>query len=126
MTSQPLPLERLLFASHHTLYRLVSRTDAAIHDLVERDQITDELVAHLVSWLRLTAVQHRMLSLVVGISSGVDSAVVAALAKRAFPEASAHRLQGFGLWELDWPSQKRTCAGRWSSQENHFGLERLS
>ncbi|AIA29788.1 NH(3)-dependent NAD(+) synthetase [Mycoplasmopsis californica] len=41
---------------------------------------------YLVEWIRLRVKKARAKGLVVGISGGIDSALVAALAKRAFPE----------------------------------------
>ena len=45
----------------------------------------DELSAYLADWIRREVTQSGGVGAVFGLSGGVDSAVVAALAKRAFP-----------------------------------------
>jgi len=83
-------LEILETTDNSQLYTLLSKTDAAIHALLERDRISDELVKHLIHWLRIKATQHKTRGVVVGVSGGVDSATVAALAKKAFPSSNRY------------------------------------
>ncbi|NIS83190.1 MAG: NAD(+) synthase [Anaerolineales bacterium] len=90
MTIPHWSLEFLEATNHGKLYLLLSKTDAAIHALLARDHISDELVSHLVHWLRIKAAQHKTRGVVVGISGGVDSATVAALARGAFPSSNRY------------------------------------
>lgn len=85
MAIPSLSIEQLRSADNTTLCHHLSEADTAIHALLEHDQISDELVAHLVNWLRIKVAQANAKGLALGISGGVDSATVAVLSERAIP-----------------------------------------
>ncbi|MEA3308360.1 MAG: NAD(+) synthase [Chloroflexota bacterium] len=72
------------------LRRRLAETDAALHALVVADEISEELVTHLVNWLRLEAALAHAHGFTLGISGGVDSAVTAALVERATPSSNRY------------------------------------
>jgi len=69
----------------------------------------NEYIDYLVSWLRDTTNQANCNGLIIGVSGGVDSAVVAALVKKAFPNDSLGLILPIYSKESDVVDAKAVC-----------------
>jgi NAD+ synthase len=78
-------LDALRAEDDGALRERLAATDTAIHALIKEDEVGDELIVHLVNWLRLRAALANANGFTLGISGGIDSAATAALVERATP-----------------------------------------
>jgi NAD+ synthase len=94
-------LEELRAEEDGALRQRLTETNAAIHALITEDKVGDELIVHLVNWLRLRAALAHANGFTLGISGGIDSATTAALVERATPRQNRYFFLPCQSVELD-------------------------